>query len=142
MFSKTTEYALRATFYIAQASGDGRRISIDEIAGAIGSPRHFTAKVLQVLTKDGRVIRSERGPGGGFFMADDAGEQPVSTVLEAMDEMKVLTGCVLGLPKCSSERPCAMHHKYENIKKELIHLFETTTIGDVSGDTNIEKFFL
>ncbi|MCW5914639.1 MAG: Rrf2 family transcriptional regulator [Chitinophagaceae bacterium] len=141
MFSKTTEYALRAALYVAKEGKDGRKISIDEIAEAIGSPRHFTAKVLQALSRDGRVIDSERGPGGGFFLARGSGQLPVSILLEAMGEMKVLTGCVLGLPNCSAERPCAMHHKYEGIKKQLLHLFETTTVESLSEETDVETFF-
>ncbi|MBK6992081.1 MAG: Rrf2 family transcriptional regulator [Chitinophagaceae bacterium] len=51
MFSKATEYALRATIFIAQKSTEETKLSIDDIAKAIDSPKSFTAKILQQLTK-------------------------------------------------------------------------------------------
>ena len=41
MFSKATEYALRATIYIAQKSSAEKKLSIGEIAKAIDSPVPF-----------------------------------------------------------------------------------------------------
>ena len=58
MFSKATEYALRATIFIAQKCEDDRKLSLDEIATAIDSPRPFTAKIMQLLTKDGMLVSS------------------------------------------------------------------------------------
>ena len=69
MFSKTTEYALRATIYIAQKGTIDKKLGIDEIANAIDSPKPFTAKILQLLTKD-KVLHSTRGPNGGFYITD------------------------------------------------------------------------
>ena len=65
MFSKSTEYALRATLYIAQKGTEEKKIGIEEVSKAIGSPRSFTAKILQSLTKDNKIIRSATGPHGG-----------------------------------------------------------------------------
>ena len=61
MFSKATEYALRATIFLAQKSSEENKLGIDEIATAIDSPKSFTAKILQQLTKDNRVVSSVRG---------------------------------------------------------------------------------
>jgi len=51
MFSKATEYALRATIYIAQKSSVDKKLSLTEIAQAIDSPPSFTAKILQLLNE-------------------------------------------------------------------------------------------
>lgn len=72
MFSKATEYALRATIYIAQKSTEEKKIGIYEIAKAIDSPQSFTAKILQALTKENKIISSIRGPNGGFFITQEA----------------------------------------------------------------------
>ena len=69
MFSKATEYALRATIYIAQKSSEENKLSIEEISTAIDSPQSFTAKILQSLTRE-NVISAVRGPNGGFFISE------------------------------------------------------------------------
>ena len=134
MFSKATEYALRATIYIAQNGTEEKKCSIDEISKAIDSPQPFTAKILQALRKDNKIIRSVTGPNGGFYMTDKSRKQPARCILEAMGEGEVLEKCVLGLDKCSEHKPCPMHSQYKTIKAQLIRLFKTKTIEHLADD--------
>jgi len=134
MFSKTCEYALRATIYIAQ-KGEEKKLGINEIAKAIDAPPHFTAKILQFLTKD-NVISSVKGPNGGFYITRKQKQLPVRAVLHALDEDTVLQKCVLGLNECSESKPCPMHAQYKFIKQQLIKLFESKTIKDLASDIN------
>jgi len=131
MFSKSTEYALRATIYIAQRSPDKNKPGLAEIAKAIDSPQSFTAKILQLLTKDNKIISSVRGPNGGFFITEKAKKLPVRSILEAMEEDEVLEKCVLGLKQCSETEPCPMHSQYKLIKQQLKKLFEEKTIQNL-----------
>ena len=134
MFLKATQYALRATIYIAQKSTEEKKISIDEISKAIDSPKSFTAKILQALTKDNKIVSSARGPNGGFFLSEKAKKLPVRSILKAMGEDDALEKCVLGLKLCSEIRPCPMHEKYKPIKQQLIKLFVTKTIKELAAD--------
>lgn len=134
MFSKATEYALRATIYIAQKSSEDNKLGIDAIAKAIDSPISFTAKTLQSLTRNNKLISSARGPNGGFYITEKAKKLPVRAVLKAMGESDMLDKCVLGLNKCSEVKPCPMHNQYKIIKKQLISLFESKTIQELADD--------
>lgn len=134
MFSKSTEYALRATIYIAQKSSEENKLGIGEIAKAIRSPKSFTAKILQRLTADNKIICSTRGPKGGFYMTERAKKLPVCKILEIMEDDAVLNKCVLGLKRCSEANPCPMHAQYKSIKKELKALFESKTIRDLANE--------
>ena len=142
MFSKATEYGLRAIIYIAQKSTVEKKLGIEEIAKAIDSPQSFTAKILQSLTRDNKIIRSVRGPNGGFYMTENAKKMPVYTVLEVMGEDAVLEKCVLGLKKCSETTPCPMHMEYKSIKQQLIKLFKTKTIQQLAEDTKNSYLFI
>ncbi len=134
MFSKSTEYALRATIFIAQKSSEEKKLGLDEISKAIGSPRSFTAKILQLLTKDNKIVSSTRGPNGGFYVTDKAKKLPARAILEAMGEDEVLKKCVLGLAQCSETKPCPMHADYKLIKQELVQLFESKTIQHLAEE--------
>lgn len=142
MFSKTTEYALRATIYIAQKSNEKRKLPITEISKAIGSPPSFTAKILQALAKNDKIVSSVRGPGGGFFLSAKADKLPVMAVLEAMNEDTTLTDCVLGLESCTSKKPCPLHEQYQEIRHELVSMFNQKSIGEIAGDFQYENIFL
>ena len=134
MFSKATEYALRATIYIAKKSSVDKKVGIEEISDAIGSPRSYTAKILQSLTKDNLIVSSSRGPNGGFYVSEKAKKLPVRSILKAMNEDEVLEKCVLGLKQCSEIQPCPLHAQYKTIKQQLIKLFVTKTIGQLAAD--------
>lgn len=142
MFSKATEYALRATIYIAQKSTEEKKLGIEEIAKSIDSPPSFTAKILQSLTRDNVVVSSVRGPNGGFYMTNKAKKLPVRAVLLAMGEDAMLEKCVLGLKLCSETQPCPMHAEYKSIKKQLIKLFGSKTIQQLADDTQNGAVFI
>lgn len=142
MFSKSTEYALRATIYIAQKSSGDSKISMEEIAKAIDSPQSFTAKIMQELTKGNKVVSSARGPNGGFFLTEKAKKLPVRSILEAMGEEEVLDKCVLGLKKCSETQPCPMHAQYKPIRKQLKELFVTKTIQQLAAEIKDGVIFI
>lgn len=139
MFSKATEYALRATIYIAQKSTEEKKLSIDEIASAINTPKAFTAKILQILSKENTLISSVRGPNGGYFISNKAKKLPVISIILTMGERDIIDNCVLGLKKCSEKDPCPMHHQYKKIKADLIHLFESKNIEQLAKEIDKGK---
>lgn len=142
MFSKTTEYALRATIYIAQKSTKEKKISIDEISKAIDSPKSFTAKILQALTRDNKIISSISGPNGGFYMTAKAKALPIRAMLEAIGDDDIFEKCVMGLKNCSEKKPCPLHARYKPIKEQLRQLFEERTLGDLAENMMGKKTFI
>ena len=142
MLSKTAEYALRATIYIAQKGSEDNKLGIEEVAEGIDSPKSFTAKILQLLTQNDRVVSSVRGRNGGFYLTERARKLPVRAILEAVEEEEVITKCVLGLKECSETRPCPMHLQYKAIKKQLKQLFEKTSIQQLVEESNKGNLFI
>jgi len=142
MFSKAAEYALRATIYIAQKSNETKKLGIEEIAQSIDAPRSFTAKILQLLTKDNRIISSSRGVNGGFYITEAAKNLSVRTVLEVIGENEIFTKCVLGLKNCTEVKPCPMHAQYKPIKEQFIQLFESKTIRNLAEGLVSGKAFI
>jgi Rrf2 family protein len=142
MFSKATEYALRATIFLAQKSSEENKLGIDDISKAIDSPKPFTAKILQLLTKNNQVVSSVRGPHGGFYLSAKAKKLPVRAVLLAMGEDEILEKCVMGLKLCSEKEPCPMHAQYKIIKAQLISLFTTKNIQQLADEIKEGVIFI
>lgn len=134
MFSKATEYALRAVIYIAQKGSAEKKTGLAEIAKAIDSPQSFTAKILQQLTSENKIVSSASGPNGGFYITEKSKKLPVLSILAAMGEDVKLEKCVLGLKQCSEVKPCPMHRQYKLIKPQLLKLFETKTISNLAEE--------
>ncbi|MBS1949093.1 MAG: Rrf2 family transcriptional regulator [Bacteroidetes bacterium] len=142
MFSKTTEYALRAVIYIAQKGSEEKKLGLAEIAKAIHSPKSFTAKILQQLTSGNKIVSSARGPNGGFYITNKAKKLPIRAILAVMGEDAKLEKCMLGLNECSELRPCPLHSQYKLIKPQLAKLFETKTIQDLADEIKYGTAFI
>ncbi len=143
MFSKTCEYGLRATIYVAQKSELEKRVGVKEIAEAIESPVAFTGKIMQKLTKNG-IIKSIKGPYGGFFIeSSDLKKIKLSEIIIIFDGKNAYAGCILGLPTCSEDLPCPLHEEYKPIMKDIRKFLENKTLYDIlyKGD-KMNKFWL
>lgn len=118
MFSKACEHGIRAMIFLAQKKEHSSRTSLKEIAGAIGSPQPFTAKILQSLARHG-YLESSKGPTGGFALARPAGDINLAEIVGAIDGEKLFNGCALGLPRCDNMQPCPLHHQFVAVRDHL-----------------------
>lgn len=141
MFSKACEYAIRATLYISVKSINGSKLSIKEIAKEIDSPVHFTAKILQTLSRKG-IVSSIKGPNGGFFLEPKAKPILLNAIVQAIDGEDVLHTCSLGLKKCSDQFPCPIHDDIKAYKEQLRKIMKEQTIQDLTEKLSSGRTFL
>jgi Rrf2 family protein len=132
MFSKSCEYGIRATIFIATHCCKEGKVGLKEIAKEIDSPIAFTAKILQVLVKN-NIVKSSKGVGGGFMiLKDELKSIKLVNIVNAIDGDSVFLRCGLGLSNCSEEHPCPVHEKFKFVKKDLIYMLENTTLEELS----------
>ena len=141
IFSKTCEYGLRAVFFIAQQSEQGKKTRVIEIAKQINSPEHFLAKILQSLSKKG-IIESSKGPNGGFFISEPGLKTSLATVVEAIDGDSLFKGCAMGLKQCSAKSPCPLHKEFGVIRDNISKMLKTTTVGQFNKELKDGKLSL
>lgn len=136
IFSKASEYGIRAAIYVAQQSLDDKRSSLKDIAKEIDSPEAFTAKILQKLVKSG-IIYSIKGATGGFEVdVKRMKKTKLADIVIAIDGEINDKNCVLGLKKCSEIHPCPVHYKYKFIKKDLLEMINRTNLAEMSNSLN------
>ncbi|MBS1666618.1 MAG: Rrf2 family transcriptional regulator [Bacteroidetes bacterium] len=132
MFSKSCEYGIRASIYIAGQSLLERKVSLKEVAKAIDSPEAFTSKILQLLAKN-EIINSDKGPTGGFSLDKSKLEKNrLSHVVAAIDGDGIYKGCGLGLKACNENKPCPVHEKFKSVRDELKEMLENTSLKDLA----------
>jgi len=141
MFSKTCEYGLRAAIYIAQQSKLNNKVSLSKISEEINSPQAFTAKILQQLTRN-NIIKSVKGPYGGFTVEEDKMATKLSEVVSVLDGDSIFTGCGLGLKQCDANAPCPLHFKFADIRDRLKTMLESTTLISITDELDLESTIL
>lgn len=141
MFSKTCEHAIRAMIFIAQKSLTGEKTGTREIARAVDSPEHFIAKILQDLSRKG-LVRSLKGPAGGFFHDERTLNRPIADIVKAVDGDSLFKSCALGLRQCSESHPCPLHEEFKKFRTGISGLLEKTTLSKISDGLEKNLVFL
>ena len=127
LFSKSCEYALRATMYLAKVE-EGTKTGIQVIAKDLGLPVDYLSKVLQMLVKQ-EVISSSKGRNGGFYLTQNEINEPLIRIVHAIDGEDVFRKCGLGINDCSSDRPCPLHNDIKAYRANLQLALTTSSIG-------------
>src|SRR6201997_4528494 len=80
--SARADYALRAAVELAAATGD--HTTAEQLAKAQQIPAKFLEAILTQLRRAG-LVRSQRGPDGGFWLARPADEISLADIIRAID---------------------------------------------------------
>jgi Rrf2 family protein len=125
IYSKACEYAIRALTYLARHPD--RSCLAKEIAQHEGIPHYFLSKILQNLARDG-LLRSAKGPGGGFQLAKPPKEFTLYEIKAAVDGVADLEECAVGLERCDDEVPCPLHETFKPLRERIKRYLEETTL--------------
>lgn len=133
-FNSSCRYGIKACIYLIQTH---QKMGVEEIAKKVDSPVAFTSKILQKLSSKG-LISSEKGRNGGFFVSD---EQRLSLTFRMVfvacnNDEDTFSKCALGLSKCSSQKPCPIHHLMVEVKQKLDKVMDLKLV-DLAHDLNL-----
>jgi len=131
MLSKAAEYAIRSMVYIWMMNQKGTRPGYRTIAMEVGSPEHFTAKVLQTMTRSD-FLSAGKGRGGGFYFEDPNKELSVMEIIKAIDGEKFFSSCAFGFENCNCENPCPMHEEFKLIRDGFSEMVLKLTVQSMA----------
>ncbi len=122
-------YAVMAMADLARHS-TGQPVVLAEIANRQDISLSYLEQLFAKLRR-GNLVKSVRGPGGGYLLARMAGDIRISDVILAVDEPIKATRCELGSPRgcLPSSGRCITHDLWEGLSRQ-IHLY----LGSVSLD--------
>lgn len=133
MFSKACQYAIRAVLYLAAETTTEQRKGVKEIAEVLDVPGPFLAKLLQQLTRN-HLVSSTKGPHGGFYLSEKDRNRRLKEVVDCIDGPQALSGCVLGLPVCSSKNPCPLHEQSLTYRQGILQNINLKTIEEFASE--------
>jgi Rrf2 family protein len=126
--SRSTGYALLAVGYIAKTQ-DKKIILSQDISKAYDIPLEYLLKILQQLVR-ANVLRSKRGPRGGFSLAKPIKKITMLEVIEAVDGP--MTGQLNLAEQAGSEKFSARAEQvYEKAVAQARNVFQKTTISSL-----------
>jgi Rrf2 family protein len=134
MFSQTVEYALRAIVYLASRPESAQ--TTPQIAAITKVPADYLSKVLQGLAGAG-LVRARRGRDGGFTLAVSADKLTVYDVVEAVDPIRRIKSCPLGLK--GHINLCPLHRRMDGAIAMVEQALRDSTIAELLIEPNPKK---
>lgn len=129
MLSKSCEYGLRATLYLASLDRDGY-VSIRTISEELDISFPFLTKIFQKLNK-ADLLESRRGPNGGVALTREADNVTLYEIVVAIDGPDLFKECVLGLPGCGEAEPCPLHEQWTDQRSRVETMFRGTSLAEL-----------
>lgn len=131
ILSATCQYAIRALVFLALHEGP-RPVLARDIAAAQEIPRQFLAKILHHLRQKG-LVRSQKGPGGGFLLGRPASRITMGEVVSAVDGTPgPIKTCILGRHDCNDHSGCALHEVWSRFQAQYEQTIGALTLEEVA----------
>jgi Rrf2 family protein len=125
------DYAVRAAVELAAGNSDAPR-KVDEVAQAQGIPLSFLENILTQLRSAG-IVRSQRGPEGGYWLAHPATEVTLADVIRAVE------GPLVGVRGQRPEEVAysgsaeSLQQVWVALRANLRKVLENVTVADVAA---------
>lgn len=126
LYSSASKYAVRALAYMTSKS-DQTVFTVEEIAKGANVPKPYLSKILKQLVT-GKILKSNKGPGGGYQFARPASEISLYDIKVTIDGITEFVECALGLDSCNDEAPCPAHFIWKDLRAAATKSLQITTL--------------
>jgi len=120
--------------------GSDGPVSLADISGRQDISLSYLEQLFAKLRRN-ELVKSVRGPGGGYRLSRDQGEIFVAQIIDAVNETVDATGCG-GKSHCQQGEVCLTHHLWEDLSNQihgflsqisLAHLMEKREVKTISA---------
>lgn len=117
---------------VGLAEAPGRLVQGKDLAAIISASENHVAKVMQRLVRAG-LVRSVKGPSGGFALAREAGDISFREAIEAVDGPLTGDFCPFRTERCDPGN-CIFGNEIGIKAAELVAYLGGRSIADVAGE--------
>jgi Rrf2 family iron-sulfur cluster assembly transcriptional regulator len=123
-------YALRATIALAEMGKNGDMISINSLSEAEDISSIFLEQIFFKLKK-ANIVKSSRGPGGGFSFNRPLDSLTIREILDAAGEELDLKLCDRNELECNRIGDCISHKVFASVTNKVNDYLENLTLKAV-----------
>ena len=124
------DYGVRILVYLASFPNESVIKASD-----ISTQRHIPEKFLFQISNDlisKKLIKSLRGPNGGYSLARNASDISVADVIESLDKSMAPVACLDNSESCQISGNCAQQNMWSDVEQTLISKLEMISIKDLA----------
>ena len=125
-------YAVMAMTDLAR-NGEGRAVTLAEIAERQEISLAYLEQLFARLRRGG-LVKSVRGPGGGYKLAHAAADTAIAAIVQAVDEPLQATRCAIeakGAGCMSGGERCLTHGLWDALGRQIESYLASVSLEDV-----------
>lgn len=123
------QYGVRAMFEIARGYPESP-VTIKEISERQDVSVAYLEQILNKLRRAG-LIRSVKGPGGGYLLTKDPGGVNIASILKELEGPVAITSCLDPEEGCARVEGCVTHLLWRSLGAKIEAFLETITLRDL-----------
>lgn len=139
--STKTRYGVRAIFDLAYHCS-GTSAQVKDISKRQNISQRYLEQIFHRLKKAG-LVKSERGPKGGYMLTKSPKEITLGDIYRAVDRSFDLVPCKTKKGnKCGQYEECVTTSIWQKISKDVEKIFDSITIEDlcnIAAEKNIPR---
>jgi len=140
LLSQGAQYAVSAVIALSKQP-EGETVSAAELAGPLNCPAAYLSQILSKLKPAG-ILKSQRGMGGGVYLARTPNEISLMEVIDAVDGDDFFTSCFMGIDGCGQIEPCPFHDFWSAERTKIQQWLQKTTFAEVEESMSSSWFEL
>ena len=121
-------YAVTAILDIA-INADGKPVTLSDISERQHISLSYLEQLFAKLRRHG-LVKSVRGPGGGYRLGHPAGDISIGMVIAAVNENINVTKC-LGKENCQNGSACLNHSLWEDLSNRIEAFLNEITLAEL-----------
>ncbi len=134
------QYGVRAMYEIARGYPE-KPVNIREISEKQDVSIHYLEQILNKLRRAG-LIRSVKGPGGGYLLAKRPDEISISDILLELEGPLAITSCLNPEEGCVRVEICVTHLLWKALGRQIEDFLNTVTLGDLLKGKSFDDYTL
>ena len=127
--TKQTDYGIVLLAHMAALPSD-RLVSARDAADGTGISLPMVSKILKGLARN-RIVRSQRGVGGGYRLARPAERTSLAGVIRALEGPISMVECGAQPGQCAQEPICPVRVNWARVNREIEQALERVPISEM-----------
>ncbi len=128
--STKAQYAVRALVSLNLTS-DGMPVSIKEISERENISLNYLEQLFVKLRR-GSIVKSVRGPGGGYVLARPAKDIRIDEVIDTVEETLVPVSCMNADGSCACDFECTTQMVWQGLGNQIREFLSSLTLEDLT----------
>ncbi|HEY5889879.1 MAG TPA: Rrf2 family transcriptional regulator [Acidimicrobiia bacterium] len=129
--TRKTDYATRAV--LALTIAHGQALNAQELSRRVVVPESFMKQILMQL-RDAGILRSERGPSGGYRLNHEPSDLTMERVVRVFEGQLAPIECATRHEpeQCPMQVGCSLRSVWAEVRDATIAILEWTTFADLA----------